>query len=134
MSFIINNLKNKKTILVFYPHDILESYESKLYDDGVYWHPHLMNLSNNNNDNDNDKNIEVRLSVYFDRYFNKNIIIDFMKSLYNKCNRRVFMIGVVYREWDNIGNILYDVLPCFTETCKINEEKNSGVKRLHLIS
>ena len=130
------NLENKRfeSISIFYPFEKVE-YREKKYDDGNFWYPYLLDIVDNRiNRNILDVKPELGLSLniflskQFDRYFDRPEIIAFLKekiSLYEEA----FLIGLVYKE-DRNGRIYYDMLPCFTETSKKNEEIGVTIKRL----
>lgn len=121
-------------ISIFYPFDRIKHCE-KRFEDGKLWYPYLLDIVDNRiNRNILDVKPELGLSLniflskQFDRYFDRPEIIAFLKekiSLYEEA----FLIGLVYRE-DRNGRIYYDMLPCFTETSKENEDIKLTISRL----
>lgn len=122
-----------ETISVFYPFEVVK-YRDKRYDDGVYWEPYLLGVVDNminRNVVDEKPDIGLTLNVYlsrqFDRYFDNDIIKKFLLDRY-KLYEESYLIGLVYKEIRN-GKVLYDVLPCFTETSKEGEDiKDTSIR------
>ena len=121
-------------ISIFYPFEEID-YCVKRYDDGNYWYPYLLELVDNRiNRNILDVKPELGLSLniylskQFDRYFDNDEVKAFLREKYNEYED-VFLIGLVYKENRN-GRILFDMLPCFTETSKKDEDLKNTAKRL----
>jgi len=72
--------------------------------------------------------LNIYLSKQFDRYFDNEEVKAFLKEKYNEYED-AFLIGLVYKENRN-GKILFDMLPCFTETSKKDEDLKDTAKRL----
>lgn len=131
---LVNNKKRFEYLPILYPFNEI-SFKEKKYEDGNFWYPYLLDIVDNRinrNIIDIKPEIGISLNIFlsnqFDRYFDKDEIKTFLQEKIN-LYEDVFLIGLVYRENRN-GRIIYDMLPCFTETSKKDENIMTTAQRL----